>query len=67
MREERSTTKMIKNSLYVEFASPRHYLICLSLPGMFVEMRDTRKGGVGVRPGGEEKTKTSEDSFIVSK
>ena len=37
MKEERRTSKMIKKCLYVEFASLRHYLICLHLLGMFVK------------------------------
>ena len=41
MREERGTTKMIKKSLYIEFASLRHYLIHLSFLETFVETWNT--------------------------
>jgi len=67
MREERGAAEMIKERLYIEFASPRHDLIGLRLLGLSAESWDVRKRQVGTRPGGEEQTKTAEDTNIVSK
>jgi len=49
--EERGTAKMIKQCLYVEFASATHDLIGLQLHRLFDEKRDVSKRGVSIWPG----------------